>query len=77
MRKCLNPNVTTLQKVIYCSKPCCLVMTITSLAVIENTPIGSKLHSAAAYCCATSSLAYAGLRAFDKEKLVIKPKPEL
>jgi hypothetical protein len=70
--KCKDPSATTLQKVIYCARPCCMVAGLTSGYVSEFSTPGSRVHKFASLCCASSWSAYSFLVFFDPEKLKTK-----
>jgi hypothetical protein len=72
LKKCLDPCATPLQKVLYCSRPCCILAGITSACVAEKSPVGSKMHAVATACCIASWNTYGLLLVVDRDKTRIK-----
>jgi hypothetical protein len=72
LSKCSDPCLTSIQKIIYCARPCCLIAGLTSGYVSKSSPFGSRVHKLSSLCCASSWSAYTFLVFLDPEKLEIK-----
>jgi hypothetical protein len=58
LSKCFDPRATKLQKLLYCTRLCCLLAGITAGYIAEKTSVTSKTHKIASICCSSSWAVY-------------------
>jgi hypothetical protein len=68
IKKCLDSTTTPMDKVRFCSRPCCLLMGLTSQYITENVTPYSKLHYLATACCTLSINLYAASLLYNGKK---------
>jgi len=72
MSKCLDPNTTMIQKIIYCSRPICLATIASSSYGYQYAPIGTVVHFGSGAICSSLWLLYSFLASVDLEILIIR-----